>query len=116
VQWSRFFNAEGPQEVKELAMQNPTFRKAKEALEIIQGDPKAQELARMRDDAKIFYDMDIQASFEQGEAKGEARGRIEGVRQAILKMYTKGLTDLQIAEILEIEVSFVQKITENPGT
>jgi hypothetical protein len=46
-------------------MQNPTFRKAKEALEISQGDPKAQELARMRDDAKIFYDMDIQASFEQ---------------------------------------------------
>jgi predicted transposase/invertase (TIGR01784 family) len=112
VQWSRFFNAQSPNDVKELSMQNPIFRKAKEALEIIQGDPKAQELARMRDDAKIFYEMDMQAYNEQGVAKGRIEGEAKGVHKSILKMHNKGMTAAQISELLDLEVSFVQDIIE----
>jgi hypothetical protein len=60
-------------------MQDPVMKEAKEALDRLSADPAAQELVHQREIALHFYQRDLQAAKEEGEAKG----RSETLRKAV---------------------------------
>ena len=102
VQWGRFLVAKTEQELRELAMTDPIFEKAKSALELLSADPEAQELARRRELA--LWETRRQEAFarKDGEERGRAEGRAEGERVG----ESKGLRQavLTACELLDVEV------------
>jgi len=49
----------------------------------------------------------------EGEAKGKAEGEAKGKAEAITKMLLKGFSPEQIADILEIPMTYVLNIQNN---
>jgi predicted transposase/invertase (TIGR01784 family) len=78
VDWGRFLTAKRAEELEDLAMGDPVFGQAKKALEVLSMDPDAQRLAKQRELALWTYRFELGAAREEGEARGEARGRAEG--------------------------------------
>jgi hypothetical protein len=76
VDWGRFLAARTEQELEELAMTDPTFDRAKEALEVLSADPEAQDLAHRRQLALW------ETRRQEGLARAE--GEASGLRQAVL--------------------------------
>ncbi len=76
VDWGRFLAARTEQELEELAMTDPTFHRAKEALEVLSADPEAQDLARRRQLALW--------ETRRQEALARQEGEASGLRQAVL--------------------------------
>ena len=114
--WSRFFIAKSKPEIRELAMENAIFKKAEAALDIIMGDPEAQELARLRDKGRMIYNLDMQGNREKGREEGREKGReegeIEGRRKAILNLHSFGIAPEKISEMLKIDFSDVHRTIE----
>jgi predicted transposase/invertase (TIGR01784 family) len=113
VLWSRFFNAKTEKDLETLAMENPIFQKAEAALNIIMGDPQAQEMARMRDKGRMMYELDMHGRKEEGRQEGRLEGRQEGKAEglvlSIVKMHSHRMPAAEIAKMLDLELSFVTK-------
>jgi hypothetical protein len=54
-----------------------------------------------------FFKEEDDFFFQRGEVKGEARGRVEVIRNLLMKLH---LTDGQAAGLAEVSVSFVHEI------
>jgi hypothetical protein len=72
IDWGRFLKADSEQELEELAMNDPVFRKAKDELDLLSADPVVQRMALAREDALKMYELDLQESEARGEAKATA--------------------------------------------
>jgi predicted transposase/invertase (TIGR01784 family) len=122
--WSRFFMAKSKPEIKELAMQNPIFQKAEAALDIIIGDPEAQELARLRDKGRMMYQYDLAEKLQEGERKGRQEGKQEGRQEGemaerkktILNLHSFGISPEKISEMLKIDLTIVLDAIANQTT
>jgi predicted transposase/invertase (TIGR01784 family) len=88
VRWGKFLTTRDPVMLDQLATESPIMSLAKETLDALSQDPKAQRLARERAEAQIFYRMDLAASREEAEREGREaglragreEGREEGLR------------------------------------
>jgi hypothetical protein len=80
----RFLLAGTEQELEELAMTDPTIRRAADALRELSQDSSAQELARQRELSQLNLKIMRQCEFEAGRAEGREAGRAEGEARAIL--------------------------------
>jgi predicted transposase/invertase (TIGR01784 family) len=117
VLWSRFFNSRTINEVEELAMEQPVFKKAKTALEEIAGDPSAQELARVRDGARVnFYTAmsgarkaGIKIGMEKGMEKGIEKGMEILKKEMIQKLKLSGKSAQEISNLLAFDIEFVNE-------
>lgn len=73
-------------------MTDPIFREAKNALERLSLDPRAQELAEERRIGAYFYELGLRMEKEkaaaEGHAEGRAEGRAEGERAFLQKVLT----------------------------
>jgi predicted transposase/invertase (TIGR01784 family) len=76
--WGRFLAATTDEELEALAMDNPVFKQAKEALETLSDDPKARIQAEMRETALLALKLDIGTSWHQGRRQGLVEGKAEG--------------------------------------
>ncbi len=78
--WARFFTARDDATRAQLAV-DPIMSTALNALEQLSEDPEARRLARRREDAIKFYEMELAASKAEarteGRAAGEALGKAE---------------------------------------
>lgn len=79
VRWARFLTARDPATLDQLAQESPIMSLAKETLEALSQDPRAQRLARERAEAQIFYRMDLAASREEAEREGRKAGLEAGL-------------------------------------
>jgi predicted transposase/invertase (TIGR01784 family) len=95
VRWARFLTARDPAKLEELAMESPIMSLAKQTLEALSQDPKAQRLARERAEAQIFYRMDLEASREEAEREG----REAGLRAGIAEGRQQGRAELLIEQL-----------------
>jgi predicted transposase/invertase (TIGR01784 family) len=114
VHWARFFAAESDDELEELAMQDSTMRKAKEALEVLSADPSARELARQRELGMIGYQLDLQASRSQGIREGETKAMRDSVARlcAVLNIEFDQGKHQQLAAMNATEVeTLLDKLT-----
>ena len=81
--WMRFLLAHNERELEELAMSDPTIRRAAEALLELSRDPGAQKLARQREMAQINLKIIRQFEREDGEARGRAEGEAKALKLAV---------------------------------
>jgi predicted transposase/invertase (TIGR01784 family) len=83
LDWARFFAAETDEERRRLAMNNRDISEATDALERLSQDPKAQQLARWREDQLRMYRVELTAIEKRGVEHGLEQGREEGLREAV---------------------------------
>ncbi len=102
VNWGRFLAARTEQELEELAMTDPIFDRAKEALEVLSADPEAQELARRRQLALWETRRQEALARQEGERLGEKRGRAEGERAGEARGLRQAVAS--VCEVLGLEV------------
>jgi len=81
LKWARFLRAQTASDLEFLAMTDPVFREAKDALERLSDDPKARELARERELWDWNYRTSISLAKKEGRTEGLAQGRTEGLAQ-----------------------------------
>ncbi len=103
--WARFLAAKSDQERRELSMANEDIRRANEALEVLSQDPKAQDIARRREDQLRLQRMEMAALekryMEKGMRKGIKEGVKKGVKKGMRKGIEEGVKEGQIGELLE---------------
>jgi predicted transposase/invertase (TIGR01784 family) len=75
--WAKFLSAGSDEELKVLAMEDPIFKQAKDALDSLSADPEARIRAEMREMALATYELDRTWARREGRAEGKAEGRAE---------------------------------------
>lgn len=88
----------------EVLMGNNVFKKAKQRLTEISDDPKARELARLREDAEVNYKIAISYT--------EAKGKAEIARKLLAEPATASLSDEQIANLTGLPVDEIRAMRQ----
>jgi predicted transposase/invertase (TIGR01784 family) len=119
--WMHFLQINDDREkcMSELS-KDPLMSKAIEALEELSREPSAQELAEMREKSRINLQLMAQGAFEEGMEKGIEQGIEQGIEKGFIEaqkktislMLKKGMSILEIANILEIDVAEVEKFSK----
>ncbi len=92
--WLKLIKAENKEDYEMLRYQNvPIINKSIEKVNILNGDDKIKEIARIREDAERDYNSLMDNAREEGREEGRA--------EIIAKMMSKGITEEQIKELLE---------------
>ena len=94
LDWARFFAADDDAERRRVAMENPVIEQAYTALEELSRDPKAQALARWREDQLRLYRVEL--------ATAERRGRMDGLKEdlrAVCEAFDIELTNERIGQL-----------------
>lgn len=78
--WARFFRADTPAELDRLAAEDSIMSAAVHTLEKLSDDPEMQRQAREREDAQLMLQHIVQATAQESEARGEAKGQRDSVR------------------------------------
>jgi len=94
LKWARFLKAETPDVLESLAMTDPVFREAKDALERLSDDPKARELARERELWDFNYRTSISLAKKEGRAEGRLEGRAAGERLLLHRQLARRFGEL----------------------
>jgi predicted transposase/invertase (TIGR01784 family) len=92
VRWSTFLAAKTDEEVEQVAKGDKMIEKAKEILEYLSKEPDARELARLRQEGQLWYQMDL----AEERREGEATGRVEAKREMLFMLLERqkiSLTD-----------------------
>jgi hypothetical protein len=71
VRWATFLAAETDAEVDDAAKEDTMIEKAKDILEYLSKEPDARELARLRQEAQIWYRMDLDEEGRLGEIRAK---------------------------------------------
>ena len=89
--WARFLRASTPEELEELAREDPVMNTAKNALEELSQDPEARRIARDRETAVLMHRHLMAAAREEWLAEGRTEGRTEGRAEGHAEGRTEGL-------------------------
>jgi predicted transposase/invertase (TIGR01784 family) len=91
--WGKFLTAESDDALESLAMTDPVFRGAKQALERLSKDPDARILAEQREMALRPYEVDLGHARKRGLAEGREEGRKEGRKEGREEGREEGLRE-----------------------
>lgn len=86
AKWGRFLKAK---DLEQLAMSDPIFEEAKNALEHLSADPDAQALAEERKIWTWNYETEMRLAKKEGLTEGEAKGRLEGERLLLVRLLSQ---------------------------
>ena len=100
--WARFLAADSDAERRRVAMENPVIGKAFTALEELSRDPKAQALARWREDQLRLYHVEL--------ATAERRGRQEGLKEDLRAFCTAFGIDLTDERTKQLESATLDEL------
>jgi hypothetical protein len=112
LNWCQFLSARTDEELEELAMTDPTFTRAKQALDDLSADPKARELARDREMWHFFYDREMHLSAQAGRAEGRAEGLVTAVRTAC-RLLGVELTPEREARVARASASELEQLLQS---
>nr|WP_276531993.1 Rpn family recombination-promoting nuclease/putative transposase [Brevibacillus invocatus] len=104
VKWLLFLKAESKTKLEELAMSEPTIRKAIDVLEFLNQDKEARKLYELREKAL----KDELNMIEGAKAEGERQKAI----QMAMKMLTKGKDVEEIAEFTELSLEEIEELKQ----
>ena len=79
--WAQFLKANTDEERRQIAMDNPVIEKANDALDALSQDPKAQALARWREDQMRLYRVEMAAAKQKANEEGLREGIEEGMNK-----------------------------------
>ncbi|MGO0063635.1 Rpn family recombination-promoting nuclease/putative transposase [Brevibacillus fluminis] len=107
-----FLKAESETKLEELAMSEPTIRKAVNVLEFLSQDAEARRLYEMREKAL----KDELNMIEGAKAEGRAEGRTEGERQKALEiareMLAEGDSPERVAKLTKLPQEEINKLNQ----
>jgi len=112
------FLSEPEQLMEQYSNDLQKYPELKEALELLkESSYTKEELASydkywdvIRVEKALIYD-----SLRQGREEGRQEGKVQTEEKTIVQLHKKGLSAIQISEILEIELSFVESIFKKYG-
>ncbi len=108
--WLEFIIDPLGKEVREAMRTKEELRLAVDMLNLLNSDEQVREIAFR----EILDDVDRNSEIRDGEERGEKRGLKQGLQQGqrnlIKKMIENGTTIEQIAEMLKVDVSEVEKL------
>src|SRR5688572_19958452 len=82
ARWGKFLTASTDEELETLAMTDPVFRGAKQALERLSDDPHARLQAEQREMALLWHRVELNVSREEGFAEG----RLDSLRSVLCRL------------------------------
>ena len=109
------------EERRSLAMKDPAIGAVMEAEKVFLADPECitayeqhekylRDMAAMKEyDEEIGWERGHAVGLVEGEAKGRASGVVEGRIELILKWYRKGMSNAEIAELLDMDEAEVHR-------
>jgi predicted transposase/invertase (TIGR01784 family) len=92
--WGKFLTAAADEDFEELAMENPVFKQAKDALERLSADPEARVRAEQREMALISYEIDLAKVRREGRVEGRAEGKVEGRAEGKVEGRAEGKVEI----------------------
>ncbi|MBI5535959.1 MAG: Rpn family recombination-promoting nuclease/putative transposase [Deltaproteobacteria bacterium] len=95
VDWGRFFRAVDDQELEELAMGDPVFQTAKDALDRISADPRVRQEARALDQGRGALWTELREARREGQAEGMAEGTTQARRAMLVMLLEQRFGPLQ---------------------
>jgi predicted transposase/invertase (TIGR01784 family) len=100
TKWGRFLKAE---DLEQLAMSDPIFDQAKNALEHLSADPAAQALAEERKIWAWNHENELRLAKREGREEGITEGRLHGERLVLAKLLARkfGPLPAEVRERLE---------------
>ena len=122
VQWSRFFEIKSPSDLEKLAMEQPIFRRAEQALYLISGDPEVRQLAEDREKARVneltereyskqhYLKEGREVGIQEGIQVGLEKGEKDAHLRLILAMIAEGLSSESISKITQMSVSEIDSL------
>ena len=109
--WAQFLKANTDEERRQIAMDNPVIEKANDALDALSQDPKAQALARWREDQMRLYRVEMAAAKQKANEEGLREGIEEGMNRGLKEGMNKGQKMAANAAIRAICTAFDIEIT-----
>lgn len=120
VKWGRFLAARSDEELEQIAMNDPIFGEAKEALEELSQDPRARQIAEERWRGEVNYRLTIAKERREGRAEGREEGREEGRTDALRETVERlchrldlGITEVERERLKASSPAEVQAILEH---
>jgi hypothetical protein len=92
--WAKFLSASADEDLEALAMENPVFKQAKEALDRLSADPEARVRAEMREMALASHELDRAKVRRESKAEGRAEGRAEATADLVRRLLTAKFGEL----------------------
>ncbi|KTE92004.1 transposase [Desulfitobacterium hafniense] len=116
--WLMYLSNANPQEMEEIAMNEPAIRKALTAEEIFLKQDNERYLYEMREKALLDHISNIEGAKEEGMAEGIAKGRVEGRaegraeanKEIALKMLELGMSLSDIVKATGLSEDEIQKL------
>nr|WP_276531877.1 Rpn family recombination-promoting nuclease/putative transposase [Brevibacillus invocatus] len=110
VKWLLFLKAESETKLEELAMSEPTIRKAINVLEFLSQDKEARKLYEMREMAlKDELNM-IEGAKAEGRTEGERQKALEIARE----MLAEGDSPERVAKLTKLPLEGIEKLKKQP--
>jgi predicted transposase/invertase (TIGR01784 family) len=112
--WIEFFGDPYSERVRALCDYVPEIQEAKKMFERAKADPKVRALIEEQEKALRDYINDISYAkdegIEKGIAIGEERGELKKARETALKLLSKGMDIMDIAEIVGLSVEEIKDL------
>lgn len=93
AQWLQFLTNPADKKMEKIIEINPTIEEAMKGLKDMSDDPRAQEMARIREKSRLDVESGLEYATERGFAKGRAKGRAEGKAEGEAKGRAAGKTE-----------------------
>lgn len=106
VKWLLFLKADSETKLEELAMSEPTIRKAVNVLEFLSQDAEARRLYEMREKALKDEANMIQGAKEEGRTEGERQKALEIARE----MLAEGDSPERVAKLTKLPLEEIEKL------
>lgn len=108
VKWLLFLKAESETKLEELAMSEPTIRKAVNVLEFLSQDKEARKLYEMREKALRDELNMVEGAKEEGKAEGERQKAVEIARE----MLAEGDSPERVAKLTKLPLEEIEKMKQ----
>lgn len=96
VKWGKFLAARSDEELEQVAMNDPIFGEAKEALEELSQDPRARQIAEERWRGEVNYRLTMAKERREGREEGREEGRTTALRETVERLCQR--LELRITE------------------
>ena len=61
---------------------------------------------------ELLSELDYNTDMHEAETRGETRGKTENTRELVMKIFKKGKSAEEIADLFDLDINYVQKILE----
>jgi predicted transposase/invertase (TIGR01784 family) len=115
--WLEFIKNPHSEVVDKIGEFEPIIKEAVKMFDYVTSDPQTRELIRIREAGLRDYNSDINSAErrgkEEGRNEGRNEGRSEGMREAAVRMFSKGIDINDISEVTGLSASEIEALKQH---